>query len=441
MKRQREEKDVANGVVTDALAVVQVEERAPKKPRLKHISSKYVIEPLDREHDRRFAIHEPIGRILKQRKEDEEKDVASGVVPVALAVVQVEERAPKKPRLKRLSSKYVIEPLDRELCRRFAIHEPIGRILKRLDATAVLDALLRGDPVAKSVVPITAELKMTIHNVVLTTELYKRLHHHQLNTEDDDELSWNISELDLDVVDGPSAPSLLPLPTEGGKGLAGDDKKEEEKTRELYDIPLRRLNYYLRHYGSQLNQHRFTAVVLRNAELGAASLIFNSRMVSTGCARIELALCLMEDTLDKIRSVGYDDFDDPIPCLRNLVSNGRFPRRICINMMTVMFADRCRKVELFPGTMVFHPQTDRRVTLIFESGEICHSGARTIEEIHHDLALIYPMILACVWNRKRSKIDERCANILSLDLSKESNQASFDTLRRELTSVVGTEPV
>lgn len=413
---------------------------------------------------------------------------------------------PKKKRRARIPKNFEVIPLDRTLCDLFRINSTISECIKRLKAEEVLQQLRRGEVVNKPVIPITKDLKMTVHNVVLTTELYERLHPEDEDKELQDNIDGALSsaaalnnmkddapdKMDNDDDDGENVDDAdLPLediaidgdnpnePADGSTsfriiqdfvGLGdrvsqampifdminhfnrsnGDDVNPSARvakelldpspvspTRRYYEIPLRCLIYYLRHYGAQLNPRRFTAIILRNDELSGASLIFGTvKLVSTGCARFELALMLMQNALDKIRAAGYDDFDDPVPCLRNIVSNGRFDRQICTNLMTIKYSDCCKSVVQFPGTMIINPQkTGKRVTLIFESGEICHSGARTIEEIHNDLVIIYPMILNCIKNRANDKLDKECARILKMEDDKPAKGEALESMKQRLSKL------
>lgn len=347
----------------------------------------------------------------------------------------------KKARRARITRKFKIIPLDQEQNRMFFLGAPVQTCMDRLHAANVLAQLRAGETVSKPEIPITTELRMLVHNVVLTTELFedpelsegaraRKLLEEALaadatyddgrNEEREPELSDDDSDDAFRMLDDfTSASNPIPSAAKAAFGTAHSTFEAKPSVtpegNRYYEVPLRKLNYYLRHYGPQFNSKRFTAVIIRNDELSAASLIFGSvKIVCTGCARIELALYLMQNTLDKIRATGYDGFLDPTPCLRNIVSGGRFPRPICTNLMTVLFNDCCHRVEQFPGTMVCHKDTGKRVTLIFESGEICHSGAQTLEQIHHDIALIYPMILRCIKSRKNSKDDAECERILSM---------------------------
>jgi TATA-box binding protein (TBP) (component of TFIID and TFIIIB) len=381
----------------------------------------------------------------------------------ALAEGTTTEPPAKKARRQRISKKFQFLPLDMELCKRFIVDAPVNELAERVGSQRILADLVRGEHVQKHEIAITKDLKMTVHNIVFTCEFYER---HDgsaaaasapssrgdasslrragdsYELDDDEDIS-----LDLEIA--PTSPRRAAHlqeeeeedkaaiatfhATQATEPLAATPSvpimalgqayhqghTEEGKTtkgRVFYDIPLRRLIYYMRGYGAQLNTKRFTAVVLRNDALSAASLIFSSKMVSTGCARFELAIELMRDTLSKIRSVGYDEFQDPVPCLRNIVSNGQFPRPICTNMMTLKYAEYCRRVALFPGVMFNHPDMGSRVILIFESGQLCHSGAERIEQLYEDVCLVYPKLVECIRTRRTHKIDAQCARILNLDL-------------------------
>jgi TATA-box binding protein (TBP) (component of TFIID and TFIIIB) len=394
-----------------------------------------------------------------KRAHEEAPLVDGGAAPDEHGEGTTAEPPAKKARRQRISKKFQFLPLDTDLCKRFIVDAPVNELAERVGSQRILADLVRGEHVQKHEIAITKDLKMTLHNIVFTCEFYE---HHDTSAAsappargggppslprpgDSYELDEDEISLDLEVTpQGPLRPAHLqeeedtagiaafhatqateplaaaptvPVMALGAAYHQGHvEDKEHRKGRTFYDIPLRRLIYYMRGYGAQLNTKRFTAVVLRNDALSAASLIFSSKMVSTGCARFELAIELMRDTLSKIRSVGYDDFQDPVPCLRNIVSNGQFPRPICTNMMTLKYAEYCRRVALFPGVMFNHPDMGSRVILVFESGQLCHSGAEKIEQLYQDVCLVYPKLVECIRTRRTHKIDAQCARILNLDL-------------------------
>jgi TATA-box binding protein (TBP) (component of TFIID and TFIIIB) len=224
--------------------------------------------------------------------------------------------------------------------------------------------------------------------------------------------------------------------------IARDVIQPNTSGRVYYTVPLQKLNYYMRQFGTQLNVRRFAATILRNDELSSATLIFDTiKLVDTGCARPELALITLQDALDKIRLTGYDQFEVPVPKLRNIVSNGCFPRQICTYMMVVMYGNCCKRVARFPTVIIRTEKMKRRVILLFDSGQMCHSGATTLAEIHDDFEEVYPMVLSCIRTRQTSKTNLECMRLIELDTTQSTDHTrqNIEEMRAKLLSTTKTK--
>lgn len=402
----------------------------------------------------------------------------------------------KKPRKARITKNYRIIPLDNEQDARFHFNDAnINACIEKLDAYSVLDQLRRSEPVLKPIIPITNDLTMVVHNVVLTTELFEKspgpaapptnmlLSRYD---DDDDESSLsmeypfeapktvaldqdiqNYSDSDSDSDNEDLGKSLKPIATARGTFETEDFRVIQQfvtsndplavyggdhtataqiaKTVEsssppgenYYTIPIQKLNYYMRQFGTQLNMRRFTATILRNDELSSATLIFGTvKLITTGCARPELALITLQDALDKIRQTGYDQFKVPVPKLRNIVSNGCFPRQICTFMMAVMYSNCCRRITKFPAVTIRTKNMDTRAILLFDSGQTCHSGATSPAEVHADYVEIYPMVLNCIRTRQTSKINLECLRLIKMDPNAQETRKSINEMREKLLANV-----
>lgn len=396
--------------------------------------------------------------------------------------------ATKKQRKARITKNYHIIPLDKETNERFKVNSNIDECIARLKAKDVLAKLRRREYVIKPIIPITTDLSMVVHNVVLTTALYEKAHEKpkvkppknefdyydissvdgddelvhadyaqatrdkslhpgaradqgDYSDDDDDDDETHAPMSDFRIIQQFSTRDDPMVQFTGDLEVANDmvsaimdEEQPDDTSKRFYKIPLATLNYYMRHYGTQLNTRRFAAIVLRNDELSSASLIFKSKLVSTGCALLELSVMLMKDALDKIASTGYDDFEPPTPRLRNIVSNGCFPRQICTYMMALMYSDCCRRVARFPAVMIRQKEMQTRAILLFDSGQMSHTGATSLQDIHHDVSLVYPMFINCIKTRQTSKINAECMRLLNLDGELETVKTSMETLREKLFS-------
>lgn len=312
------------------------------------------------------------------------------------------------------------------------VDHPISECLSRLDVIRAVRHLTQRVDMYKTEVKITDRFSLYIQNIVLTAQLKQKRRHsaaalvaehsvlppspiktmsiyapHQhiarLTSAQggqeymDAAISWIAEEEE----------SMSPPPPAAAEG--------DEDEFERYRIPIDALVYRLRHVGIQYNPKRFAAAIFRNDNLRSAALIFASgNFVSTGCARMELALWMFKETLDKIAEADYDNFEEPCPQLRNIVSSGRLPNGICTYLLAALHSDCCRRADRFPGTMIQDPtRIGKRVILVFDSGKVCHSGAHSIEEIRHDMQVIYPMLIECQRTAENEVYEKQAEAILS----------------------------
>lgn len=421
----------------------------PKKLRRARLSrKKFAIAPLDEEQNRRFILENPIRECMDKLDADGLMAKLRAGENVPKPVIHITNELDMFIHNVVLTTELYEDPTR---CASYDAHTALQERLSLLDTEEEEEGLARmpaGERERQTNIISSLQLledvdfdAVTPFDKIAGMELASE---HSSSEEDDDfqiiEDFASASDPTVKYRQNLQHPSVMaPKPP-----LASDNKGSGSIQR-YYEVPLRKLNYYLRHYGPQFNPRRFTAVIIRNDELSAASLVFGSvKIVCTGCSRIELALYLMNNTLDKLRAAGYNGFLDPTPCLRNIVSGGRFggsvPRQICTNLMTVLYSNRCARVEQFPGTMIYdRAAMGRRVMLIFATGEMCHSGAQSPEEIHHDVTTIaYPMILRCVRNRKNAKDDAECARLLSMDPESATTIEAMRTFRARFANVPDT---
>lgn len=313
------------------------------------------------------------------------------------------------------------------------VDHPIGVCLERLDVAKVVRHLTQRIDMYKTEVKITDRFSLYIQNIVLTAQLHQKrkkqqqqqarplppppppsslpsspikkmsMYTERLTSAPTDKafldaaISWIEEEEEDEVVDA---------------GSVGVKEGEEERS---YRIPIDSLVYQLRHVGIQYNPKRFAAAIFRNDMLRSAALIFASgNFVSTGCARMELALWMFKETLDKLAEADYDDFEEPHPQLKNIVSSGRLPNGICTYLLAALHSDCCRRADRFPGTMIQDPaRIGKRVILVFDSGKVCHSGAHSIDEIRNDIQTIYPMLVECQRTAENEVYEKQAEAILS----------------------------
>ncbi|MBL7160486.1 MAG: TATA-box-binding protein [Candidatus Aenigmarchaeota archaeon] len=128
----------------------------------------------------------------------------------------------------------------------------------------------------------------------------------------------------------------------------------------------------------------FPGVVYRINDPRAATLIFSSgKIVCTGAKSIDKAKIAMRKVVDDIRKVGV-----PLPKkfhirVENIVASTSIETKPKLNLEEISFSleNVEYEPEQFPGLVCRIPEP-RVAFLVFGSGKIICTGARTIDDIH-----------------------------------------------------------
>lgn len=172
--------------------------------------------------------------------------------------------------------------------------------------------------------------------------------------------------------------------------------------------------------GAELNQKRFSAVILRmhlNAKSGPfdedillqqlrpvvvvrprldkiAVLIFrNGNLVCTGAKTFAQARYMLLRTAQQLRDIGYDDARIVRMNIRNMVGRAQLPCRIDRERMAREIpAFATYDPAHFPGVSVKHPLTRPITLLVFNSGRVVVTGTRSKAIADAALARIKPLL-------------------------------------------------
>lgn len=153
---------------------------------------------------------------------------------------------------------------------------------------------------------------------------------------------------------------------------------------------------------AEFNPRRFQAVILRIREPRTTALIFSSgKMIVTGAKTEKDAMDAAKKYTAIVKIVGYpsvmyNDFK-----VQNITAtcDCGFP----IRLEAFIFAHSSRATyepELFPG-LVYRMEDPKVVLLIFVSGKLVLTGAKTLEALQTAFEQIYPILTAF---RKRNVV-------------------------------------
>jgi len=143
---------------------------------------------------------------------------------------------------------------------------------------------------------------------------------------------------------------------------------------------------------AEYNPKRFAAVIMRIREPKTTALIFSTgKIVVTGAKSEDLAKHAARKYARIIQKLGYEakfkDFK-----IQNIVASAdvRFPIRLeTLSIQHRMFCSY--EPELFPG-LIYRMLEPKVVLLIFVSGKLVLTGAKTVTNIQEAIENIYPVL-------------------------------------------------
>ena len=141
------------------------------------------------------------------------------------------------------------------------------------------------------------------------------------------------------------------------------------------------LNIIARKYSDvEYNPERFPGLVMRINEPKATILVFSTgKMVVTGLRRAEEALDVVNEVINRISKCKIK-ISDPQIIIQNIVASGDLNCSIDLNMAAVVMEYSMYEPEVFPG-LIYRMQDPKTVFLIFSTGRIVCTGAKTEEKV------------------------------------------------------------
>lgn len=152
------------------------------------------------------------------------------------------------------------------------------------------------------------------------------------------------------------------------------------------------LNKIARQYPEvEYNPERFPGLIMRIVEPKATLLIFSTgKMVVTGLRRADEAKVVVDDAVSRIKDCGIR-IENPEIIIQNIVASGDLNAMIDLNMAAVVMEYSMYEPEVFPG-LIYRMQEPKSVFLIFSTGRIVCTGAKTreivaeaVEKLYHEV--------------------------------------------------------
>lgn len=143
------------------------------------------------------------------------------------------------------------------------------------------------------------------------------------------------------------------------------------------------LNKLVRNLESaEYEPEQFPGLVYRISEPRAAALIFSSgKIVCTGAKNIEKAMEAVKKIVAKIREAGIDVPAKYKVDVENIVASSKVDSKLDLEQVTLGLENAEYEPEQFPG-LVYRISEPRVAFLLFSSGKIICTGARTTKDIH-----------------------------------------------------------
>ncbi len=139
----------------------------------------------------------------------------------------------------------------------------------------------------------------------------------------------------------------------------------------------------------EYNPERFPGLVMRVPDPKATLLIFSTgKMVVTGFRDASEAEIVVNTAIKRIQTCKIN-ISDPVIIIQNIVASGDLKCAVDLNMAAVVMEYAMYEPEVFPG-LIYRMQDPKTVFLIFSTGRIVCTGAKTkeivaiaVEKLYH----------------------------------------------------------
>ena len=145
-------------------------------------------------------------------------------------------------------------------------------------------------------------------------------------------------------------------------------------------IPLNKLIANIEN--AEYEPEQFPGLIYRTTEPRAAALIFSSgKIVCTGAKSIDLAHVAIAKVVERVRKVGIALPKTYDVTVENIVASASIDANLNLEEITFLLENAEYEPEQFPG-LVYRISKPRVAFLLFSSGKIICTGARTVEDIY-----------------------------------------------------------
>ena len=141
--------------------------------------------------------------------------------------------------------------------------------------------------------------------------------------------------------------------------------------------------------GVEYKPEQFTGLVFRLKKPKTATLIFSSgKMVCTGAKSEEEVHRAIRNIIDVLRKHGIEISRKPEIQVQNIVASASLGSEVDLEKAVLFLENVMYEPEQFPG-LIYRMEDPKVVLLIFSSGKMVCTGAKSESQVHEAVKKIY----------------------------------------------------
>lgn len=134
---------------------------------------------------------------------------------------------------------------------------------------------------------------------------------------------------------------------------------------------------------------QFPGLVFRLKRPKTATLIFSTgKMVCTGAKSEKMARRAVHKVVRELKKNGIVILNKPKIVIQNMVASGNLHSKIDLEVASDILDNVMYEPEQFPG-LIYRMQDPKTVLLLFASGKLVCTGAKSKEMVHESVAKVY----------------------------------------------------
>ncbi len=142
----------------------------------------------------------------------------------------------------------------------------------------------------------------------------------------------------------------------------------------------------------EYNPKRFPGLVFRLKRPKTAILIFSTgKMVCTGAKSEKMARRAVHKVVRELKNGGIIILGKPKIVIQNMVASANLHGKIDLEVAADVLDNIMYEPEQFPG-LIYRMQDPKTVLLLFTSGKLVCTGAKSAEMVHESVAKVYGVL-------------------------------------------------